>query len=404
MAGRALKYIGFLALIALPLVAALLLMSRKPAGLSFRPVPFAELPGWGTDNLMEALPALRKSCDSMKRQPAKRGLPGAAIGGTMGDWAEVCTHILSAGPDDDLRSFFESAFQPLEVSLGGETKGMFTGYYETLLRGSENQSIRYHVPLHVKPPELVSVDLGSFRADLRGRRIAGKVQGDKLVPYYDREAITSGAIDGRDLELLWVDDPVDAFFLHIQGSGRVIMDDGRLVRVGYASQNGHAYTAIGRQLIAEGEVPRTKMSMQAIRSWLDDNPDRAEELLNTNASYVFFRLLEEGDGPFGSANVALTAGRSLAVDRNHLSLHVPVWLSASYPDPSDREAEPLPLNRLMVAQDTGGAIRGEIRGDVFWGFGEEAEEIAGRMANRGRYWIMLPKPLAARLLEDRAGG
>ncbi|WP_417459369.1 murein transglycosylase A [Kordiimonas sp.] len=404
MPGRLLKYLGLIVLLALPVVVALLLMSRKPDGLHFRAVPYAALPGWHEDNVAGALPALRKSCESIKKQPSARGLPGSTVGGTMGDWTAVCETILGLSATDDIRGFFEAEFQPIEVTLGGEAMGMFTGYYETLLKGSESQSTTYHVPLHVKPPELVSVDLGAFRSDLKGRRIAGKVKGDRLVPYADREAITSGALAGRDLELLWVDDPVDAFFLHIQGSGRVLMDDGRLVRVGYAGQNGHTYTAIGRQLIAEGEVPREKMSMQAIRTWLAENPDKADALLDTNASYIFFRLLEDGDGPFGSANVALTAGRSLAVDRNHLALHVPVWLSASYPDPANREGEPLPLNRLMVAQDTGGAIRGEIRGDVFWGFGDEAEEIAGRMANRGRYWLLLPKPLAAPVLEGQKGG
>jgi membrane-bound lytic murein transglycosylase A len=405
MAGRAFRYIGIIALLALPLLVALfLLMAKKPEGLHFRAVSYAELPGWNADDLHQALPALRKSCDSMRRQPDDRTLPGARIAGTMGDWAEVCAFILSAGPESDLRGFFEGAFQPLEVSLGGETAGMFTGYYETLLKGSMTMSERYNVPLHVKPPELVSVDLGAFRSDLKGRRIAGRVQGDRLVPYYDREQIVGGALDDRALELLWVDDPVDAFFLHIQGSGRVLMEDGRLVRVGYASQNGHAYTAIGRQLFAEGEIPREKMSMQAIRAWLEANPGRVDELLNSNSSYVFFRLLEDGDGPFGSANVALTAGRSLAVDMSHLALHVPVWLAATYPDPLGREGESLPLERLMVAQDTGGAIRGEIRGDVFWGFGAEAEEIAGRMANAGRYWLLLPKPLAARLIESQSGG
>ncbi len=405
MAGRALRYIGIIALIALPLLVALfLMMDRKPEGLHFRAVSYAELPGWRADDLHDALPALRKSCDSMRRQPDERTLPGAKIAGTMGDWAEVCDFILAAGPESDLRGFFEEAFQPVEVSLGGETTGMFTGYYETLLKGAMARDGRYNVPLHVKPPELVSVDLGAFRADLKGRRIAGRVEGDRLVPYFDRQEIVGGALDDRALELLWVDDPVDAFFLHIQGSGRVLMEDGRLLRVGYASQNGHAYTAIGRQLIAEGEIPREEMSMQAIRAWLEANPERVDELLNSNASYVVFRLLEEGAGPFGSANVALTAGRSLAVDMSHLALHVPVWLSATYPDPANREGEPLPLDRLMVAQDTGGAIRGEIRGDVFWGFGAEAEEIAGRMANKGRYWLLLPKPLAASLLESRSGG
>lgn len=368
----------------------------KPAktGLDFEQVSFAELPGWNSARLLGVAPALRRSCEKLKALPQQRRLPGAAIGGRGADWLVGCAALLGAGSEQALRTVLTEHFTPLQVSLGGKSDGKFTGYYETLLHGNRTQSERFNVPLYAKPPELVMVDLGAFRNDLKGRRIAGQVEGGRLRPYPNRREIEDGHLDGRDLELVWVDSAVDAFFLHIQGSGRIKMNDGTMLRVGYAGQNGHIYSAIGRFLIAEGQIARENMSMQSIRAWLQANPDSAVDMLNRNASFIFFRELAGGDGPFGSANVPLTAGHSLAVDRKYLPLHAPVWLSSSHPDPTSDLAPSIPFNRLMVAQDTGGAITGEIRGDVFWGFGDEAEEIAGRMANQGRYWLILPKALA----------
>lgn len=398
--GRALvSILGLLLLIALPLTAAFFLLERKPEGLAFRAVSFADLPGWDADDLSRTLPALHRSCDRILTFPMNRRIPGARIGGRARDWEAACQDILLVNDGPALRTVLQEHFQPLEVSASGEPMGVFTGYYETMLHGSEQKSERYHVPLYLRPPELVSVDLGTFRADLKGRRIAGEVKNGKLIPFADRAEITGGALKGRDLELLWVDDPVDAFFLHIQGSGRVQMPDGSLRMVGYHDQNGHPYYAIGRTLIAEGEVAVKDMSMQAIRAWLADNPARMNELMNQNKSFIFFRDLGESDGPFGSAGVPLTARRSLAVDRRHLPLHAPVWLATSHPNPDDQAAPSVPFNHLMVAQDTGGAINGEIRGDVFWGFGREAELIAGPMNNPGRYWLLLPKALALKAVE-----
>ncbi len=385
------KWFGLLVLLALPFVAALLfLRPTAPPGLIFRQVPLESLPGWHDDQLVDALPALHKSCDKIQTLPPERRIPGASIGGRVKDWAAACQDILIARTEAEIRSELARHFAALEVSVGQNPDGMFTGYYETLLSGSDEESTRFHVPLYLRPPELVSVDLGSFRADLKGRRIAGQVRDGRLIPFHDREGITAGALDGRDLELVWVDDPVDAFFLHIQGSGRVKMQDGSIRRVGYAGQNGHPYLAIGRVLVRDGEIPRSEISMQSIRAWLVDHPDRMQDLLNENASFIFFRDLGDGEGPFGSAGVVLTARRSLAVDRRHLPLHAPVWLATSHPDPRSRSLAQRPFSRLMVAQDTGGAINGEVRGDVFWGFGDEAEEIAGRMSNAGRYWLLLP--------------
>ena len=244
----------------------------------------------------------------------------------------------------------------------------------------------------LRPPELVQVDLGSFREDLAGRRVAGKLDERRLVPFADREQLSDGVLADRGLELVWVDDPIAAFFLHIQGSGRVELADGGEMRVGYDGQNGHAYTAIGRELVAREELTIEEVSLQSIRAWLKAHPDAAAEIMNTNRSFVFFRELR-GEGPVGSQGVALTPRRSLAVDRRHVPLGVPIWLDASVPA-ATTDAEDGPFQSLMVAQDTGGAIRGPVRGDVFWGHGGEAEQIAGRMKHAGRIWILLPKSVA----------
>ena len=236
----------------------------------------------------------------------------------------------------------------------------------------------------------MSVALGDFRTDFAGERIAGRVVDGRLRPYPSRGDIVAGTLAGRGLEIAWVADPVDAFFLQIQGSGRLALPDGRIVRVGYDGQNGRPYTAIGRVLVEEGALAREAVSMQSIRAWLAAHPDRAEGVMNANSSYVFFRRLA-GDGPIGAQGVALTPQRSIAVDPRFVPYSVPVWLDATAPTPDGGAAA---LRRLMIAQDTGGAIRGPVRGDVFWGAGEDAAAIAGRMNDRGRWWILLPRTLA----------
>ena len=339
---------------------------REEDGRVLAPATFADLPGWEADDPSAALAAFRRSCLRMK-SPA----------------CEAAARATSA------RTFFETHFQPFAVSDGGDPEGLFTGYYEPQLQGSRKRSERYRVPLYVRPPDLVMVDLGDFREELKGQRIAGRVEEGDLVPYPDRKAIEGGALSGRELELVWVDDPVDAFFLQIQGSGRVRLDDGSEMRVGYAAQNGHPYFAIGKDLVERGALTREQVSMQSIRRWLEENPDLADDVMARNASYVFFEELK-GEGPLGAQGVALTPGRSLAVDLKHWTLGTPVWLDASSPSP--REGEPdRPLRRLMIAQDTGGAIVGVVRGDVFWGHGEEAAEVAGRMKNPGKMWVLLPR-------------
>ncbi len=240
------------------------------------------------------------------------------------------------------------------------------------------------MPLYRRPGDLVTVDLALFDPDLPRRRLVGRVVDGALRPYYRRAEVDDGALDGRGLELLWVDDPVDAFFLQIQGSGRVRLAEGGWVRVGFAGHNGHPYRSIGRVLIERGELDAESASLDGIRAWLRDHPEQARALMAENARYVFFRELP-GDGPVGAEGTVLTPGRSLAVDRRFVPLGVPVWVDAA--DPAGRAA---PVRRLLVAQDTGGAIRGPVRGDLYWGTGEAAGRIAGRMRHRGTYYLLLP--------------
>lgn len=378
----------------LPLNACVRPQPQKPEDrLELRPARFADLSGWESDALREALPALMRSCARIAKLAGETPMGGGGFAGTVADWQPACAAAaqVPAGNAVAARAFFEREFRPVALSNGGEPEGLFTGYYEPFLQGSRTRREPYTVPLYGRPPDLVMVDLGRFRDDWKGQRIAGRVEEGSLVPFADRTEIEAGALEGRDLELVWVDSAVDAFFLQIQGSGRVRLAEGGEVRLGYAAQNGRPYTAIGRTLIERGALKREEVSMQSIRRWLEENPGEAAEVMATNPSYVFFQELS-GDGPLGAEGVALTPGRSLAVDRKFLPLGVPLWLDGSSPSPREGEPE-RPLRRLLIAQDTGGAIRGPVRGDVFWGHGDEAAEIAGRMKHSGRLWALVPKGL-----------
>ncbi|MDX1631392.1 MAG: MltA domain-containing protein [Thermoanaerobaculia bacterium] len=346
------------------------------------------LPGWSEDSLAEAVPALERSCSVWTARSRDHPVGRDGWAGRVGDWLPLCRRVESIRPTE-IRGLLEESTRAWEVWNRDDATGLFTGYYEPLLHGSRTRGGRYQVPLHVRPPDLVTVDLGRFRQDLEGRRIAGRLRGRSLVPFPDRAAIRTGALAGRGLELVWVDDPVDAFFLQVQGSGRVRLPDGREVRLGYAAQNGHPYHSIGRELIDRGELSREEVSLQSIRRWLRNHPEEAEKVMNTNASYVFFRRLE-GPGPLGSLGVPVTPERSLAVDERFHPLGAPVWVDTVVPKPGETGGEE-PFRRLLVAQDTGGAIRGPVRGDIFWGHGGRAEQIAGRMKGEGRLWLLLPR-------------
>jgi membrane-bound lytic murein transglycosylase A len=354
-------------------------------------VGFADLPGWRDDPASEALPALGRSCDLLAAQPEGRPVGPARLAGTVADWRAPCAAIgrLRAGDDQAMRATLEAVFVPFKVIDATGGHGLFTGYYEAELHGALKAVDGYRWPLYSVPTDLVSVDLGRFRADLRGERIYGRVEGSQLIPYYARSDIDRGVLANRKLELLWVNDPVDVFFLHVQGSGRVRLADGSTVRVGFAGSNGQDFVGIGRALIDSGKVPRAKASMQGIRTWLRGHPKQAAVIMRRNPRYIFFRKID-GDGPIGAQGVALTAGRSLAVDPSYLPLGAPLWLDTTWP------ASERPLRRLMVAQDTGNAIKGPVRGDFFWGFGEAALAEAGRMKQHGDYYLLLPKTVAER--------
>lgn len=362
-----------------------------PPTVKLERASFSDLPGWSSDTVAEALPALRRSCGKLMSAPAERAVGPDGLAGSVADWKAPCAALTEAGNTDSaaLRDILKAHFQPFAVHGADGPEGLFTGYYEATLKGARFPGGEYQYPLYRRPGDLISVDLKDFRADLPPRRLLGRVDDARLVPYYTRAEIADGALSGRNLELLWADDPVDVFFLHVQGSGIVQLPDGDEQRVGFAASNGRAFTAIGRKLIDSGELDGQSMSMQAIRDWLRAHPDKARTLMDANARYIFFRPID-GAGPIGSQGVPLTARRSLAIDPDLLPLGAPIWLATTYP------ASDKPFQRLMVAQDTGSAIKGAVRGDVFWGHGEPALAQAGKMKQTGRYWILLPRAVAER--------
>jgi len=333
------------------------------------------LPGWREDDLTLAWPALLQSCRGLKNNPA---------------WSGVCQAAMLQPPLPDtpsIRAFFEQQFQPWQINqTEGGSEGLVTGYYEPLLRGSRSASLKYRFPIYAAPEDLLVVDLANLYPELKNLRLRGRLQGNKVVPYFSRAEIESGSAPMRGKELAWVDDAVELFFLQIQGSGRVKLENGDTVRIGYADQNGHPYRSIGKWLVDKGELTLDKASMQGIKDWALRNPERLPELLNANPSYVFFRELPNHlSGPLGALGVPLTAERSIAIDPRGTPLGAPVWLATTRPNSNEA------LNRLMLAQDTGGAIRGNVRADFFWGFGDEAGKQAGGMKQKGRMWVLLPR-------------
>jgi membrane-bound lytic murein transglycosylase A len=339
-----------------------------------KPVGWDALPGWSEDRLTEAWNAFLRSCGTLRSRPA---------------WQPVCASAATIDPADEagIRQFFEGSFVPHAlVNPDGSDSGMITGYYEPLLKGSRTRSAAYRFAIYAVPDDLLTIDLTEVYPELKNMRLRGRLDGKRVVPYYPRADIETGMGGAAGKELLWAEDAVDLFYLQVQGSGRVLLDTGETVRVGYADQNGHPYRSIGRVLVDRGELTLDQASMQGIKAWAERNPDRVTELLNQNASYVFFKESPAtADGPTGSLGVPLTAGRSLAVDTRAVPMGAPVFLATTFPNSTQ------PLNRLMVAQDTGGAIRGAVRADFFWGFGEEAGAQAGRMRQSGRMWVLLPR-------------
>ena len=342
----------------------------KPAPETVRYVESAyqALPGWPSGGLDRSL---------------RTFLGGCPRPGTL---ALVCENAagVAAGDAEAARQFFESAFVPYAlVSSEGPDTGLITGYYEPIIEGSRTQSAPHRYPIFGVPEDLVVVDLASVNPDVRNLRLRGRLEGRRVVPYLSRAEIETRGVPAPIIA--WTSDPVELFFLQIQGSGQVRLDDGERIRIGFADQNGHPYRSLGRYLIDRGELPLEQTSMQGIKAWAAANPAKLQEALNANPSYVFFRELPVTDGPIGALGVALSPQFCLAVDRRYVPLGSPVYLASTLHLSEER------LDRLMAAQDTGGAIRGVVRADFYWGTGTEAGAMAGRMRQQGRMWLLWPR-------------
>ena len=354
------------------------------AGASYTLAAWSDLPGFATDRVTEAWPAFRAGCEAL-----------VANARSESTWQKPCSASLAVDGTSEaaVRAFLSAHFSPYEIaSADGARDGLVTGYYEPSLAGAREPDAQFNVPLHAAPDDLLVVDLASLHPELADRRVRGRIEGRRVVPYWSRRDIDAGAMRNAKV-LAYVADPLDAFFLQIQGSGRIVLPDASVIRLGYADQNGHPYRAIANTLIARGEMTLEQASMQSIRDWARANPSRLADVLETNPSYVFFRevalpapgtLHAAIDGPIGSLGIPLLPRRTIAVDRRSIPLGTPVWIATT--QPSTRT----PLQRLVLAQDTGGAIRGAVRADFFWGAGEMAAAEAGRMRESGRLWMLWP--------------
>ena len=361
-------------------------VTAPPAGAArYRAVAWDALPGWRDDRVQDSWLAFVVGCKALVARAA-----------TTVQWRAACNAASAIDGNDAgaIRAFYEAQFKPYAIEApDGRAEGLVTGYYEPMVTGSRTATSRFGVPLYGVPEDLLTIDLASVHPELAGKRLRGRLDGRRVVPYWTRADIMNGRRPAARV-LAYVDDPVDAFFLEVQGSGRVALTDGTTVRVGYADQNGHPYKAIGRVLVDRGALSLEQVSMQAIRAWAKAHIDEMPALLTENPSYVFFREIPPAapgtleaaiDGPIGALGVPLAAGRTIAVDPRSVPLGTPVFLVTTYPA-SDAE-----LARVVLAHDTGGAIRGAIRADLFFGFGTQAGEQAGRMKQPGRMWMLWPR-------------
>lgn len=344
----------------------------------YEPARWSDLPGWSADEMKDAWPAFLESCDVLAQRA---------------EWAMPCDAARAAHPvtSQDVRTFFERYFAPYgiveQAGMREDRYGLITGYFEPLLHGARAPSAEFDTPLYSPPPDLLTVDLSSVYPELKGKRVRARLEGNKIVPYYSRADLDRDpSLKGH--EIVWVDDPLAALFLEIQGSGRVELPNGETIRLHYADENGYPYRSIGRYLVDHGELKPDEATMLGIRLWARSHPSRVPALLDADPSVVFFREEPLGDpslGPNGSLGVPLTPGRSIAVDPAFVPLGAPVFLATTFPDSAAT------LQRLVVAQDTGGAIRGPVRADLFWGTGAEAAGEAGEMRQSGRLWLVWPK-------------
>jgi len=355
------------------------------------PVEWSSVPGWTADDHLAAFTAYRTSCRALRR--VTRTSEHGAIFDALRD---VCRRAAGLEPRDAAaaRGFFEQNFKPVRIARLGEANGFLTGYYEPIVEGSRFPNPEFHVPLYRRPPDLIAVGhkAGSGPFPNKDAVVRRRNAKNELEPYYDRGAIEAGALDGQKLEICWLRDPFDALAIQIEGSGRVILEDGTPLRVNYDSYNGYPYTAVGRVLAERKLIPREELSMQRIRAWMAAHPDEAPGIRAFNRSYVFFRItgLSNDGEPVGAQGVPLTPGRSIAVDRLH-EYGMPFFIEATLPLQNEKPGSP--FHRLMIAQDTGSAIVGPARADLYWGAGDDAARIAGRIRHPGHFVMLLPREL-----------
>ena len=360
----------------------------KLADSQLEPVNWTELAGWATDDHLTAFAAYQSSCRVLQKIREPDG--GAPLRAAL---RNTCRKALDLRPQDSdaARIFFEQNFQPVRIARLGQSEGLLTGYFEPVVEGSRFPGPEFQVPVYRRPRDLVAggYKAGSDTFPNKGARIGRRNGKNQLVPYYDRGAIEAGALDGQKLEICWVKDPSDVLAMQIEGSGRVILEDGTPLRINYDSHNGYPFTSIDGALRQRSDEPT---SSHRIRDWMAAHPAEAAKIRASNRSYVFFRitgLTNEGE-PVGAQGVPLTPGRSIAVDRIH-DYGTPFFIEASLPIDSTKGSSP--FNRLMIAQDTGSAIIGPARADLYWGAGSDAARIAGRIRHPGRFAMLLPREL-----------
>ena len=363
----------------------------KLADTQLEPVKWSDLPGWAADDHLAAFAAFQVSCRPFRSAKRPRDIRPVYVA-----LVEVCRRAAGLRPSKaaQARAFFENNFRPVRINRLGETEGFLTGYYEPIVDGSRFPSPEFHIPLYRRPPDLVAAghNQGADNFPNKGVKVGRLNENNEIVPYHDRGAIEDGALDGQKLEICWLKDPFEALSISIQGSARVILEDGTPLRINYDAHNGYPYTSIGRVLIERNQIPREEMSMQRIREWMSANPIDAREVRHTNRSYVFFRitgLSNEGE-PSGAQGVPLIPLRSIAVDKIHV-YGTPFYIEANLPIASAKPTTP--FRRLMIAQDTGSAIIGPARADLYWGAGNDAGRVAGRIRHAGRFVMLLPREL-----------
>ena len=353
-------------------------------------VHFDQIPGWQTDRQIDTLTGLRADCHRLALLPADAALGGQGMastyGGKAGHWSTACAAAatLTANDADGARRFYEAWFQPYRLYV----PGLFTGYYEPEVQGARSPDAANRIPLYARPPDLIQQP--SAPDDPKGPPPVGRLEGSQFKPYFSRAEIEAGAMGKAARPLLWLHDPVDLFFLQVQGAGRVRLPDGSVIRVGYDGKNGRPYTPIGRVLLERNALASNDISMQSIKAWLVAHPTEAKGVMDQNQDYVFFRILIDTDvlaGPPGALGVALVAGRSAAVDPHAVPLGAPIFVDTTDP------VSGAPLRRLLLAQDSGTDIKGAARTDIFFGFGALAEQEAGRMHQLGTEYLLLPRPV-----------